>query len=234
MSAKKKRKPPLKKRIMKSTPVIVLASHLLAFMLRVMYATNLIEEHIPDAALPYMRGEKPVLYCLWHGRLGLQMFLRTHRRPIYVLISNHADGRLISAIMRRFNIHTVYGSSSKGAKGALEALWQVAQDGSNIVFTPDGPRGPFQKAAKGAAYVAIKTGYAVVGTSFSATRHARFKSWDRFMLPKPFGRIVYTVSEPLHFSGDDSDEAVSAATLQIEAMLNRITDEADRRCGVST
>lgn len=232
MQPKRKKKPPLKKRIMKSTPVIVLASYLLAFMLRVLYLANRIERHIPESARPYLNSEKPALFCFWHGRLSMQAFMKPERRTLYALISNHADGRLISTVLRRFAARTVHGSSSKGVKGAVEALQQAAREGGHIVFTPDGPRGPFQKAAKGAAYVAIKTGYPVIGLSFSSTRYIRFRSWDRFMLPKPFGRIVYIVAEPLQFGPDDSDEAVAAATQTIETMLNRVTDDADRICGV--
>ena len=226
-------KPPLRKRLSKSAAVTTVFSYLLSFVLRTLYITNRIERHIPPAALPYLNGEAPMVIVFWHGRLSMQPFARPKRRPHYVLISPHADGQIISAIMRRFGVNTVYGSSNRGARVALESLVEKALQNQNVVITPDGPRGPFQKAAKGAAFVAVKTGLPVMGFSFAATRHWRFKSWDKFMLPKPFGRIVYVVSEPLFLGQEDSDDAITATTVRIETMLNTITEEADRACGVS-
>lgn len=225
-------RPPLRKRILKSAMVVTAFSYFFAAVLRLLYLTNRIDKHIPASTLPYMSGEQPMVIAFWHGRLAMQPFLNPRNRTCYVLISPHADGLVISNVMRRFRIRTVYGSSNRGARGAVEGLLDMAALGHNVVFTPDGPRGPFQKAAKGAAYVAIKTGLPVVGLSFSSTRHTRFNSWDRFMLPKPFGRITYIASEPLTFDADDSEAAIERATMAIESALNRITAEADAACGV--
>ena len=231
--ATRKWRPPLHKRILKSAAAITAFSYFIAVLLRALYLTNRVEKHIPNAAAPYANGDKPMVIAFWHGRLAMQPFLNPKQRMCYVLISPHANGLLISNVVRRLGINTVYGSSNRGARGAVEGLLDMATLGHNVVFTPDGPRGPFQKAAKGAAFVAIKTGLPVVCYSFSATRYTRFKSWDRFMLPKPFGRIAYVVSEPLFLGKDDSETAIAQATATIEETLNRVTEQADIACGVT-
>ncbi len=223
----------LKKRLLKSAPVIWLGSQLLALWLRFVYATSRVEKQCSAESLPYMGGEKTAIFCFWHGRMVMQPFTRPKGRRLAVLISRHADGRMISAIVRRLSIETVHGSRGKGVRPALEGMLGVLKEGGNVAITPDGPRGPQQKAAEGAAYVALQSGMPIIGTSFASTKHIRFKTWDRFMLPKPFGRIVFVIAAPIFLSGESSDEAIATGTQIIEQALNSITVEADRLCGVT-
>jgi lysophospholipid acyltransferase (LPLAT)-like uncharacterized protein len=222
----------LRKRLLKSTPVIWLASWLFSLWLRFVFLTSRIEYHWPVDTMPYARGRQPALFCFWHGRMVLHPFVKPPR-PHYVLISRHGDGRMISMVIRRFGVDTVHGSRGKGVRKALAELKRVADRRGNISITPDGPRGPHQQAADGAAYVAMKTGYPVIVTSFASTRARRFeRSWDRFLLPKPFGRIVFVAGSPLRFADSEAPEDLAAATAQIEAELNRVTEKSDRLCGL--
>lgn len=227
---------PLKKRLLQSGPATWLAAFLISLWMRFVYLTSKVERHWPENMRAAARGEVPTLFCFWHGRLIMHPLIKPPR-PHYVLISRHSDGALSSAVIRCFGIDTVHGSRGKGVKSALEHLKKVAADGGNISITPDGPRGPFQVAAPGAAYVAALTGYPVVATGFSCTRYKRFKSWDRFMLPKPFGRIVFVaerVPVMLHGGEEGLEQAeLDRMTKKIEETLNRVTAEADRLCGVS-
>ena len=218
-----------KKRLLKNSLIIWLLSHLLALLVRLLYFSCRVERRIPETAAPYLRGQAPVLLAFWHGRLGMQPFMRPPQRPAYVLISKHADGRLISAMIKRFGIDTIQGSRGKNVHAALSSLERVAAEGGILGITPDGPRGPFQKAADGAAFLAITHRYPVVGLAFSATRYWRFKSWDRFFLPKPFSRLCYVASEPMIF---EASADIAAATALIEATLNRVTAAADEACKV--
>jgi hypothetical protein len=162
----------------------------------------------------------------------MQPFLKPRRRPMYVLISQHNDGALITATMRWFGINSVRGSRKLGGAQAVRTMLTITERGGNISITPDGPRGPFQKAAEGAAFVAAKTSYPLLPISFSASRHWRFRSWDKFMMPKPFSRLVYVVAAPFSVTAD-TQEGLNAATAQLEQSLNAATAEADEYCGVA-
>lgn len=222
----------LKKRLFKSRAVQVILAFLIALIVRVIYFTARIEKKVSPDAAPYMNGEKPAIFCFWHGRMIMHLLVKPRGRALYVLSSHHADGALIAAVMRWFGIDTVRGSRSRGSAKALFDLFRITHDGSNIAITPDGPRGPFQKAALGAAYIAAKTGYPIVPVTFSATRHARFRSWDKFMLPKLFSRIVFVIGEPITIPADDHD-ALRDMNLAMENALSRITAEADTICKVT-
>jgi lysophospholipid acyltransferase (LPLAT)-like uncharacterized protein len=71
----------------------------------------------------------------------------------------------------------------------------------------------------------------VLPASFSTTRGRFLGSWDRLLLPLPFGRGVFVVGEPVSVGADADLETARRA---IEDALNRVTREADRLCGRET
>lgn len=225
--AKKK----LSKRLINTKLAHVLLSGLASVLVRLIYATCRVEKRFAPEALPYLRSEHPAIFCFWHGRMIMHPFMKPRGRTIQVLVSHHNDGALITATMRWFGIGSVRGSRKLGGAQAVRELMAITERGGNIAITPDGPRGPFQQCAPGAAFVACKTGYPLVPTSFSATRYWRFRSWDRFMLPKPFGRIVFVAHAPIIARGEDA-AAQAETTATLETSLAEATAEADADCGV--
>lgn len=222
----------LKKRLFYSPAMHWVLSLAVSLLLRLINLTCRVEKHIPSEAAAYMSGLHPAIFCFWHGRMIMHPFIKPKGRSMDVLISHHNDGALITATMRWFGIGSVRGSKKMGGTKALLALLDVIQQGGNISITPDGPRGPFQRAAQGAAFVAAKTGYPLLPVTFSASRHWRFNSWDKFMLPKPFARLVYVVGTPQQ-ACNESDEALTEATAVLEQHLVAITHNADRQTGVA-
>lgn len=223
----------LSKQLLQPRVVQWLLTGLVSFIIRFIYVTNRVTKIFPDATLPYVRGEKPAIFCFWHGRMIFHPFVKPPGKKMFVLISNHNDGALITTTMRWFGIGSVRGSRKKGGAHALRELFKVTEAGDNISITPDGPRGPFQEAAEGAAYVASKAGYPLVPISFSASRYWRFKSWDRFLLPKPFGRAIFVTASPIYVTADADEATLKTTTAVLQAELVRITNEADQHCGIA-
>ncbi len=207
-------------------------SLLASVLMRIIYLTCRVEKFPASETSPYTDGKLPAIFAFWHGRLLMQPFVAPPGRSMNVLISHHNDGALITAVMKWFGVDSVRGSKKLGSTKALRDMLDITERGGNIGITPDGPRGPFQKAAPGAAFVAAKTGYPILPIAFSASRHWRFKSWDKFMLPKPFSRLIY-VAGPLITVASEDEKVLAAATAEMEATLTRITAEADRTCGVA-
>ena len=220
-----------RKRFLSSTFVHVVGSFLFSSFLRMLYLSCRVQRQFPQSTLPYLRGEKPAIFCFWHGRMVMQPFMKPPR-PMFVLISHHNDGALITATMRWFGIDSVRTARKKGGTPAIRELLAVTERGDNIAITPDGPRGPFQKAAEGAAYVAMRTGYPIVPLAFSATRHWRLRSWDKFMIPKFFTKLVFITADPMRIAADSDDDALTAATAALQHTLADITAQADTACGV--
>ncbi|MGF1623809.1 MAG: lysophospholipid acyltransferase family protein [Alphaproteobacteria bacterium] len=195
------------------------------------FRTNRLVAPLPDAVQDLIDRRQPVIWCFWHGRMLLMPGMRPPTQRVHVLISHHRDGRLIAEAVNRMKLHTVTGSSSRGARGATLALMRLLRAGDSICITPDGPRGPRMRARPGAVALAAMSGAPVVPVSYSTTR-ARFnRSWDRFLIPWPFGRMEVKVGEPILLPRDADSVVLAAARRRLEDELNRLTAAADRACG---
>jgi lysophospholipid acyltransferase (LPLAT)-like uncharacterized protein len=172
---------------------------------------------------PHEAG-RPAVAALWHECLPLMpaLWLRI-RRPgarVHALASRHNDGRLIGEVMRRFGVEVVHGSSardgrSKGGTASVLQLLDVLAQGSHVVLTPDGPRGPARHAAPGVAQLAALSGVPVLPCAARTTRARRLPTWDGMLLPLPFGRGILVVGEPIQVPR----EAWEATLPAIEAAL---------------
>ena len=167
--------------------------------------------------------DKNFIYALWHGR---QFFLiYSHRlQNICLLISESRDGEYVARITGHFGFQLVRGSSSRGGIKALIKMKKKVEQGVTGAFTPDGPRGPFQKVQPGIIYVAQKTGSPIIPVTFSARYKKILKSWDKFLIPYPFNRIVVINGDPLYVLPEDNIELKAK---QLEALLTNITKQAD-------
>ena len=169
--------------------------------------------------------------CLWHGRLMMMPKIWLSKSRMHVLISRHRDGRMISRTIGHFGIDTIAGSSSKGGTSAFRAILRALAAGESVCFTPDGPRGPRQRMRSGVVATASRTGRPILCATYSTTRRRLLSSWDRFMVPLPFGRGVFVWSEPIYVPDGADSETLEKARRRVEERLNQITREADRLCG---
>ena len=142
------------------------------------------------------------ILAFWHDQLLLMApgykNAQLHRKVgTRILISQSKDGELIARTMEFLGLGAVRGSSNRGGREALREMVRMARDPDDIVFTPDGPKGPRHEAKMGVAQISKVTGRPVVPIAFAASRGARFRSWDRLLFPYPFSRGVYAFCEPL-------------------------------------
>lgn len=141
------------------------------------------------------------------------------------MISASRDGELISTIARSMGYTPVRGSSSKGGQEALKGMVRFMKEGKRCAITPDGPRGPRREVKKGVVDLARLTGCPVVPFAFEAQHCWRLRSWDRFIIPKPFSRAVFIYGEPIQVprKGGDDEEFLE----RIQGELDRVTKAAE-------
>jgi len=189
-------------------------------------------------AFAHLAAGRPVILAFWHERLPLMpALLRMARaaeprvaalRP-RVLVSQHRDGRFIGDAVARFGFSMIYGSSRRGGREALVEMLRALRAGDPVALTPDGPRGPRRQAAGGVAQLAALSGAAVVPVGAATSRHVRLPSWDRMMLPLPFGRAVLLAGAPILVARDGAEAALPV----IQAAIIAATDAADVACGLT-
>ncbi len=171
---------------------------------------------------------RPFILAFWHNRL--LMMPRCWRRgvPIHMLISQHRDGQLIARTVAHFSIRTVAGSTTRGGAGALRAMLKALKAGECVGITPDGPKGPRQRASDGIVAVARMSGCPIIPVTYAVARRKLLRSWDRFVVPLPFTRGVIAWGEPIEVPRDGDEEE---ARRRIEAAMNALADAADAAVG---
>ena len=147
--------------------------------------------------------QRRVILVFWHDQLLLMA--KSHRNPATsVLISASRDGEYIARTMHYFGIGSVRGSSSRGGRAAFRELLEIAKSPVDLAITPDGPKGPRHVVKDGVVQLARLSGRPVVPLAFACSRGHRFRSWDRFLLPLPPGRGVFSYGVPLYYSESDT------------------------------
>jgi lysophospholipid acyltransferase (LPLAT)-like uncharacterized protein len=170
-----------------------------------------------------MANGQQVIYVLWHGEL-LALLWHHRAQPIAVMISEHRDGEIIARICERLGYATVRGSTSRGGSRALIGLVRALAAGLNGAVTPDGPRGPAHVFAPGAAIVAQRSGVPLLPIRVAASRAWRLRSWDRFLIPKPFARVDISYGELTPVRAETPREAAEQAPT-LQALLDALAPD---------
>jgi hypothetical protein len=175
-----------------------------------------------EGVRPVVFGQKagPEIYCFWHQCvLPCTMYFR--RSGAVILISRSFDGELITRILRMFGFDAVRGSSSRSAREGLMGLKGVVQNGRTAIFTADGPRGPIYQTKMGPIKLAQLTGAPIGAFHLQPERAWVMKSWDRFLVPKPFTRICVSWAQWTHVPADLCPGQFEPKRQELNAALER-------------
>ena len=148
-------------------------------------------------AIPGYDTLPPVVYAFWH-RCLLACAWRFRNHGVTILISRSFDGELIARTVERLGFVAIRGSSSRDGTSGLRNLHRAYLAGHYCAITADGPRGPAMVAKPGVTQLARLAGTTVSAFYLHPERAWQLRSWDRFLIPKPFSRvtIAWTVDVP--------------------------------------
>jgi len=155
---------------------VKLLSFIASLFIRALHATL----RIRHVNVEHIEAQSQYILAFWHCHLLLMLHSR-YRRPITVMISRSKDGEYIARVFDWYGVESARGSSTRGGSSALRELIREARAGKNIVFTPDGPKGPPRIAKDGVAYAAQATGLPIVPVAFAAKKKsccARGTGWS--------------------------------------------------------
>jgi lysophospholipid acyltransferase (LPLAT)-like uncharacterized protein len=171
---------------------------------------------------PVLFGQKagPEIYCFWH-QCVLPCTAYFRKSNAVILISQSFDGELITRILRMFGLDAVRGSSSRKAREGLLGLKHVIDAGRTAIFTADGPRGPIYQTKMGPIKLAQITGAPIGAFHLQPERAWVMNSWDRFLVPKPFTRIVVSWAQWTHVPTDLPAEQFETKRQELNEALER-------------
>lgn len=208
-------------RPLKSGGLLRLAAALFAAYTRLTLASlrwTRVNEDIPQAI--WAHGG-PAILCLWHQGIPLSAPTwpaKQGAQELQVLISRSKDGEFIAQVMQRLGFGSIRGSSkkqtdlakNKNGEQAFRDMVRCLQSGRAVAVTPDGPRGPALEMQKGVAALARVTGAPVLLVGLAAAPCTRLKTWDRTIVPAPFGRAAMVWGGPFFARREDDADALTA------------------------
>ena len=140
-------------------------------------------------ATPGYEIPPPAVYAFWH-RCLLAGAWRFRNYGLTILISRSFDGELIARTVERLGFVAIRGSSSRDGAPGLRNMQRAYLAGHYCAITADGPRGPAMVAKSGAAQLAQLVNTTVSTCYIHPHRAWQLRSWDRFLIPKPFSRVT--------------------------------------------
>jgi lysophospholipid acyltransferase (LPLAT)-like uncharacterized protein len=166
-----------------------------------------------------------VVPACWHQHLLFcaRLLVSRHAGGLKAgfMISPSVDGEAPSALARSYGARVVRGSGSYTGLRAVRGAHQAIKEGISPAITPDGPRGPRFKFKPGALFAAQISGKPVVPLAFAAHQPFILKTWDKFVIPKPFSRVCIAIGEPFYMPPDATDEQLQAAQREMEDRMKQ-------------
>jgi len=194
----------LLKKVLRSL-ALLLVPFLGSIFIRFLYITNKKEFQAPQDL-----GDEAFIMACWHGELLMIPYAYTRYRKnphVKLLISEHFDGNLIAKCLGFFGFETIRGSSTRGGAKALIQSIKELKNGYDLGITPDGPKGPRHEVSDGIIVMAQKVNTNIALVEIKPTSYWQLGSWDKFVIPKPFGTIRYYISDLIDISNMELEEA---------------------------
>jgi len=178
-----------------------------------------------DVFRDLLANRRSVIFSFWHNRIfyaAYFIYSRLFRKgyPLMALISQSKDGKLIARVVELWGGKVARGSTSKGGKEAMfQMLRAIRKEGYSVVTTPDGPRGPKYHFQEGTIALAQMTGIEIIPVTFSAEKYWQLRSWDSFIIPKPFSKIYVSFLPPIRVDRDLTPENFENIRKQTESIM---------------
>jgi lysophospholipid acyltransferase (LPLAT)-like uncharacterized protein len=222
----------LSKRIAKSEATLAFMTWFASLYIRMLARLVSWKRDYHPEARALIEGQGPFIACFWHGRM-LMMSAAWPNDPkdMHLLISLHRDGRLIADAVQKLGYAVVEGSSRRGGLQAFLEMARVLKEGKAVAITPDGPRGPRMRVKPGILKAAQFSGVPIVPIAGSASSRWMLKTWDRFLIPKPFSKGILLAGEPLRVGRELDEKALDTLRADLEQRLNALCDAADDLVG---
>ena len=195
-----------------------------ALLARAMCGTLRVRVLRPELEEAFRGRGRNVIYAFWHGHL-LYLMYRYRGSGVHILVSQSRDGEFLSRILGRFGLPAIRGSSTRGGRRSFLTLVRHMRGGGSAGIAPDGPRGPRHRAQPGIIGLARLSGVPILPVAVGARWKVEFRSWDRFLLPLPFSRVVVAYDDPVVVPSNADAELLEQKRQELEGKLLKLMDD---------
>jgi lysophospholipid acyltransferase (LPLAT)-like uncharacterized protein len=169
----------------------------------------------------------------WHahqiaGSHLIRDWIRRGFRPGFV-ISASVDGEVPASIARSWGAEVIRGSAQDTGALVLRDAVQLMKRGVSIVTMSDGPLGPAFEIKTGTVLMARMANAPLVPIVCAASRAWTKNTWDHFMIPQPFARIVMAVGEPIEVPRELPMGEIEAVRKKMQASMDSLLSVAKQQ-----
>jgi len=183
----------------------------------------------------HIEGEdfsETALYATWHQRMSF--FARyLAKKKLIILISQSRDGEYGAKLAKCLGFGYIRGSSTRGGIKAMREMITQLKKGKSVGILADGPLGPPRIAKTGPIIIARESGVPIVPILWGCDRGWIFNSWDRYLVPKPFSKIVIRYGKHIFVPQDIKAEGLEFYRKRLQDILNECTKWCDDFFGVT-
>lgn len=198
------------------------------FLVRLLSATFRVKILDPENEREILDKRGQLIYASWHQRFFPGITFFSTRKPIAIIISQSRDGEMAARAVDILGWHPVRGSSTRGGKEALEKIKSLAKASYKVGHIVDGPQGPFGKVKPGLIRIAQFADLPILPTITSAEHRWVFNSWDRFMVPKPFSRVIIRFGQAIEVPKELDESEFNAVQEKVEKKMKDLYEDTDR------
>ena len=196
------------------------------WLFQILFLLNKVSIKGEKNLIKLIKSNEPIMLCVWHGRLIYpSWYIRFHTK-LHIVSSRHPDSEILGRVLKNWGYDLIKGSTNKGGISVIKKMSNVFDDGGMIAVTNDGPKGPAQMAKSGSIGLAIKKNVNIITVTGSASRFWELNSWDKSILPKPFGKIQLIISDTLAIK--DKPKTAEEEVQILTSFMNYYQDEADK------
>ena len=187
-------------------------------VLNFIYKTNKFEVHGLENLKAAQDEKRPIMLCVWHGRMLYPIFyVAKNKIKTWAIASPHQDGYIMAQILKKWDVSIIEGSSNKKSKNVINQMREIFQNdsGAIIAITNDGPKGPRHIAKENSLKIAKEYNAQIITITGDSKKKWIFNTWDKFYLPKPFGKITINIS-PVYDSKIEGDLVTGVSNYMID------------------
>lgn len=207
------------------------AGRAVARYIDLVYRTSRVVSEPADVE-PYLNSLTPAVIAIWHGQFMMAPRAKPQQWPLAIILARHGDAELFASGLSRFNTTLIRGAGAGGRRKdrggvfALRAALRALEEGTSVGMSGDMPPGPARVCGMGIITLARHSGRPIVPLAVATTRFKVMKTWSRFTINLPFGKMACVLGEPIYVARDADEAALEAARKAVENGINRVTSRA--------
>ena len=189
--------------------------------------TSSIIEKNTENPKKFWNNKKPFILAFWHNQLMMISYCWKTNNKMNIIASGHSDGRFGAIIAKYFRLNNIP-TYSKGKPKSLKPIFKLLYNSCYLAITPDGPRGPNQKVSEGIIKISSKSQVPIIPIGFASSKFINLKSWDSFIITKPFSKCAFVWGESITIPNNCSKTDLENYRKQLETKINECIKKAKK------